>query len=435
MSDAVRAEAAPSPAPLRGEGNHALKILLVTQYYWPESFRITDLALGLKDRGHEITVLTGLPNYPGGRLFRGYGPFRPATETHQGIEIKRVPLVPRFAGRGWQLALNYLSFALSASVLGPLRCRGPFDLIFVYEPSPVTVALPAIVVKALTDAPILLWVQDLWPESLAATGAVTSPRMLGWVERLVRFIYRRCDRILVQSEGFVPRVAALDADPARIVYFPNWAEPLYRPVAIAPDTSQRADLPRGFRIMFAGNIGAAQSFETILAAAERLRDHDEIQWIILGDGHQRPWVAREVERRRLSGCVRLLGQHPVETMPTYFALADALLATLRDDPVFALTIPSKIQSYQACGRPILAALNGEGARVVQESGCGLTCAAGDGEGLARAVMTLYRMSPEERESMGARGRAYFVANFERSMLLDKLEAWMQIDSGLRACAS
>jgi colanic acid biosynthesis glycosyl transferase WcaI len=412
-----------------------VKILIVTQYYWPESFRITDLALGLKERGHEVTVLTGMPNYPGGRLFRGYGPFRPATETHQGIEIKRVPLVPRFAGRGWQLALNYLSFALSASVLGPVRCRGGFDLIFVYEPSPVTVALPAIVMKALTGAPILFWVQDLWPESLAATGAVKSPTVLGWVERLVRFIYRRCDRVLVQSEGFTSRVAALDADPARIVYFPNWAEPIYRPVAVPENAPERAGLPRGFRVMFAGNIGAAQSFETILAAAERVREKEDIQWIILGDGHQRPWVAREIERRGLSGSVRLLGQHPVESMPAYFALADALLVTLRDDPVFALTIPSKIQSYQACGRPIVAALNGEGARAIEESGCGLTCPAGDGEGLARAVMALYRMPVEERERMGARGRAYFAANFERSRLLDRLEGWMRADAQRDACAS
>jgi glycosyltransferase involved in cell wall biosynthesis len=435
VNDAGRAQPLPSRASIAGKRGHGLEILIVTQYYWPESFRITDLALGLKERGHRVTVLTGMPNYPGGRLFPGYGPLGPMTETHEEIEVKRVPLVPRFSGRGWQLALNYLSFALSASVLGPLRCRGRFDLIFVFEPSPVTVALPAIVLKALTGAPVLFWVQDLWPESLQATEAVKSPTVLRWVERLVRFIYRRCDRILVQSEGFVPRVAALDAEPARIVYFPNWAEPVYRPVAVPHDAPERGELPRGFRVMFAGNIGAAQSFETILAAAERLRGHEEIQWIILGDGHQRPWVAQEIERRGLNGCVRLLGRHPVETMPTYFALADALLVTLRDDPVFALTIPSKIQSYQACGRPILAALNGEGARVVHESGCGLACPAGDSEGLARAVLTLRRMSPEERERMGARGRTYFNANFERSRLLDKLESWMQIDAGRRACAS
>jgi glycosyltransferase involved in cell wall biosynthesis len=413
----------------------ALRVLIVTQYFWPESFRITDLALGLKERGHVVTVLTGMPNYPGGRIFAGYGVITPASETHHGIEIKRVPLVPRFAGRGWQLALNYLSFALSASVLGPLRCRGRFDVIFVYEPSPVTVGLPAIVLKARKGAPILFWVQDLWPESLAATGAVRSRAVLGWVARLVRFIYRRCDRILVQSEGFAPRVAALDAEPSRIVYFPNWAEANYRPVDVPENAPQRAALPAGFRVMFAGNIGAAQSFETILAAAELLREHEDIQWIILGEGHQRPWVEQEVERRGLRRTVRLLGRHPVETMPTWFALADALLVTLRADPVLALTIPSKVQSYQACGRPIVASLDGEGARVVRESGCGLTCAAGDGPGLARAVMAMSRMPSAERERMGARGRTFFLANFERERLLEKLEGWMRSEARRPACAS
>jgi glycosyltransferase involved in cell wall biosynthesis len=176
--------------------------------------------------------------------------------------------------------------------------------------------------------------------------------------------------------------------------------------------------------MFAGNIGAAQSFETILAAAEALKSRPEIQWIVLGDGHQRHWVEREIERRNLTGCVRLLGHLPAAKMPTYFALADALLVTLRDDPVFSLTIPSKIQSYQACGRPIVAALNGEGARIIQEAGCGLTCPAGDAGGLAKAVLDLYQMPHGERDRMGARGRAYFLAHFERERLLDQLEGWM-----------
>jgi glycosyltransferase involved in cell wall biosynthesis len=399
----------------------SLRILILTQYFWPESFRITDLALGLQARGYEVTVLTGMPNYPGGRFLPGYGAFSPPSEDHEGIAIRRVPLVPRFSGRGWQLALNYFSFALSASVLGPLRCRGPFDAIFVFEPSPITIGIPAAVLRAIKSAPVLLWVQDLWPESLQATGAVKSKVVLGWVERLVRWIYRRCDRILVQSEAFTPRVAALDGDPARIRYFPNWAEALYRPAEVPADAPERPALPKGFRVMFAGNIGAAQSFETILAAAERLREHGDIQWVVLGDGHQRAWVAREIARRGLEAAVRLLGQHPMEKMPTYFALADVLLVTLRNDPVFALTIPSKIQSYMACGRPIVASLDGEGARVVESAGCGLTCAAGDAEGLARAVLAASRMTRAAREQMGARGRAYFLEHFERERLLGQLE--------------
>ena len=401
-----------------------VNILIVTQYFWPESFRINDLALALRERGHRVTVLTGMPNYPGGQLFSGYGGLSPANEDYRGVAVKRVPLVPRFAGKGWQLAINYLSFALSASVLAPFRCRDRVDVIFVFEPSPVTVGLPAIALKAVSDAPILFWVQDLWPESLSATGAVRSPAVLRWVRKLVRYIYRRCDRILVQSEGFIPLITGLGVAPQKVAYFPNWAESLYQPVEVANDAPERTTLPAGFRVMFAGNIGAAQSFDTILTAAEALKPHPEIQWVVLGDGHQRQWVEREVERRGLTGCVRLLGHRPAERMPTYFALADALLVTLRDDPVFSLTIPSKIQSYQACGRPIIAALNGEGARIIQESGCGLTCPAGDAGGLARAVLQLYQMQAEERKRLGTRGRAYFLEHFERERLLDQLEGWM-----------
>ena len=413
----------------------ALRVLILTQYFWPESFRITDLALGLKARGHAVTVLTGMPNYPGGRFFEGYGPLSPASQTYEGIEVKRVPLIPRFAGRGWQLALNYLSFALSASVLGPLRCRGSFDAIFVFEPSPITVGIPAAVLKRFSGAPILFWVQDLWPESLEATGAVRSKRVLGWVSRLVRWIYRRCDRVLVQSEGFVPRVAALGADASRTRYFPNWAEAVYRPVEVPAAAPERAGMPQGFVVLFAGNIGQAQSFATILAAAERLREHADIQWVVLGDGRERPWVEREIERRRLGGCVRLLGQRPVETMPSHFALADAMLVTLRRDPVFALTIPSKIQSYMACGRPIVASLDGEGAQVVRASSCGLACPAEDVQALAEAVLTLYRLPRADRERMGTNGRTYYLEHFDRERLLDRLEGWMLELKGARTCAS
>jgi colanic acid biosynthesis glycosyl transferase WcaI len=399
-------------------------ILVVTQYFWPENFRINDLALALRERGHRVTVLTGMPNYPRGRLFSGYSALAPAGEDYHGIEVKRVPLIPRFSGKGWQLAINYLSFALSASMLAPFRCRERIDVIFVFEPSPVTVGLPAIALKARSGAPILFWVQDLWPESLSATGAVRSPKVLTWVKKLVRYIYRRCDRILVQSEGFIPRITELGVPRQKLAYFPNWAESLYRPVEVDLDAPERAELPTGFRVMFAGNIGTAQSFETILAAAEALKPHPEIQWIVLGDGHQRHWVEQEIRRRGLTGCVRMLGHHPAETMPVYFALADALLVTLRDDPIVSLTIPSKIQSYQACGRPIIAALNGDGARIVREADCGVTCPAGDADGLARAVLNLYQMQPEGRRAMGMRGRAYFLEHFERERLLNQFEGWM-----------
>jgi len=412
-----------------------VKVLIVCQYFWPESFRINDLALGLKERGHAVTVLTGMPNYPSGRLFPGYGLFSPKQDEFQGIPVHRVPLVPRGNGQRWRLALNYLSFAFCAGLLAPFYCRGAFDLIFVYEPSPITVGLPALVLKKLKRAPIVFWVQDLWPESLSATGAARSRWLLRWVAKMVRFIYQRCDRILVQSEGFIQSVTAMGTDPSRVNFFPNWAESLYRPVELEEDAPERGEMPRGFCVMFAGNIGAAQSFDTLLDAAEQLRSYADIHWVILGDGHRRAWVEEQITARGLKDRVHLLGRRPVEAMPRYFALADALLVSLRRDPIFALTIPSKVQSYLACSKPILAAVDGEGAKVIRESRGGLISPAEDAKALAESVLQLYDMKSEERAVMGKNGRAYFEANFERDSLLDRLEGWMQEMVGETPCAS
>lgn len=427
----------PGAAELECEGQRLssgrLRVLIVTQYFRPESFRINDLVDALVERGHEVTVATGMPNYPSGRFPPGFSLLGPYRERQGEVEVLRFPLIPRGRGGRVRLALNYLSFAFMASLLAPLRCRGSYDVIFVFEPSPITVGLPAIVLRRLRGIPAILWVQDLWPESVSATGAIRSPRLIRWIERLVRLIYDHCDEILVQSEAFVGRVRELAGGEAIIRYFPNWAESGYR--AVVPQPEEAAELPSGFRIVFAGNIGVAQSFETILSAAERLQGTPEIQWLIFGDGRQRPTVEQAIRERSLSGTVHLLGQRPFQSMPEYLALADALLVTLRRDPVFSLTIPSKIQSYLACGRPILAALDGEGARILTESGAGVVASAEDSEGLAEGAIRLYRMSSDQRETMGRCGRDYFEGHFDRDKLVDRLEGWMRDLARRPACAS
>lgn len=399
-----------------------MNILVVTQYYWPENFRVNDLVEALAARGHRVTVLTGLPNYPGGSFFEGYGCTGPYRETHGGARVVRVPLVSRGNGGRFRLALNYLSFALMASLIGPLRLGRNLDAIFVHEPSPVTVGLPAIVMKRITGAPIVFWVLDLWPESVAATGAVHSPRFIGWIARLVRFIYRRCDRILVSSRGFIPNVLAAGGEEAKLRYFPNWAEPQYGPRQRAAPPP--APLPDGFRVMFAGNVGAAQDFPAILDAAQQLKAEPGIHWVILGEGRMLAWVRDEIGRRGLAASVHLLGQHPASSMPAFFAHADALLVSLSDDPVFALTVPAKVQAYLACGRPILAMLDGEGARVVEEARAGIVCTPGDSAALARAVLALSRMQDEQREQLGANGLALARAEFDREALMAQLERWL-----------
>jgi len=402
-----------------------LRILIVSQYFWPEYFPINDLALGLFERGHQVTVLTGIPNYPDGKFFSGYGFFSNTRQNYHGVRVFRAPLLPRGKRGRIRLAINFLSFALSASILAPFYCRGRYDVIFVYEPSPITVGLPALVLKRLKSVPIFFWMQDLWPESLSATGAIKSKRILKMVEVLVRFIYRGCDRILVQSRAFSAHVESLSASPERILYYPNSAEEQYQPIKLDVDAPERSLMPAGFRIMFAGNIGAAQDFATILGAAERLRDYSDIHWIILGDGRMRRWVESKVYQRGLTETVHLLGRYPAEAMPRFFSLADALLVTLRKEPIFELTIPSKVQPYLACGKPVIAALDGEGARIIREAGAGIACSAEDPAALAEAVMEIHSMSELERENMGMRGRDYFEKNFERTMLLELLERWMK----------
>jgi colanic acid biosynthesis glycosyl transferase WcaI len=400
-----------------------VRILVVTQYFWPESFRINDLVQGLKQRGHHVSVLTGLPNYPSGKLFKGFGLFSWGKSDYEGVPVYRVPLFPRLQGRSWQLALNFFSFAFFSCLLGPLFCKDKYDVILVFEPSPITVGLPALVLKKIKNAPILFWVQDLWPESLTATGAVKSKPIIKLVRHLVMFIYKGCDRILMQSKAFFDPITQLGIPKNKLYYLPNSAEGIFQsPVKDNADIIE--SMPDGFRVMFAGNIGVAQDFETILEAAELLREYPDICWVILGDGRQFEWLKNQISQRNLEKSIFLLGRHPVESMPSFFTHADALLVSLKKEPIFSLTIPSKVQSYLACGRPIIAALDGEGGRVIVEAEAGVVPGAENSEALAQAVLNLYAMSPLEREEMGKRGQVYYKKHFDRQLLLERLENWM-----------
>lgn len=401
-----------------------MRILILTQYFWPETFRINDLALALQERGHEVSVLTGIPNYPDGVPYPGYHAWWPRREVYAGIPVARVPLVTRDRGQSWRLVLNFLSFAASASLLGPWLAPGGWDVVFVFQPSPVTVGLPALWLKFLKRAPVALWIQDPWPESLTAGGAHIPGPLLGLVRSLVRRIYRGCDLILLQSAAYRASVVAAGAPPERLQYLPNWAEDLFRPLEAAPDAAERALLPAGFVVVFAGNIGMSQDFETILAGAEKLRHLDDVHWVILGDGRRRAWAEAEAAERGLVN-VHFLGRHPIERMPRFFALADALLVTLGRGPVASLTVPSKLQPYLACARPVIAALDGEGARVVDEAGAGVTCRPASPDDLARAVCALRDMPETERRAMGLRGRAYYEVHFAKDRLVAQLEGWLR----------
>lgn len=404
-----------------------MRLLVVSQYFWPEDFRVNDFVVGMRERGHEVTVLTGLPNYPDGKVFEAFrqNP-RDFDRFHDGVEVLRVPMVPRGDSK-IGLTLNYLSFALTGMILGPWKLRGrAFDAIFVFQGSPVTSALPAVVLRWIKRAPLLMWILDVWPDTLSAVGVTKSPRILSLIGLLVRFIYGNCDRILVQSRAFQAPVRRDGGTERQLAYFPNWIEPIFQGglegVEPAPETAPFRD---HFTIMFAGNIGDSQDMPSVLDAAEAVRDLERVRWLIVGDGRAADALREDILRRGLQGRVHLLGRHPTDRMPAFFAGADVLLVSLRAEPIFAMTIPGKVQSYLAAGRPVLGMIDGEGRRVIEESTGGLAAPAGDGEALGGAVRHLAALSPAERVAMGGRGRAYALGEFNRNALFDQFESWAE----------
>ena len=351
-----------------------MKVLIVSQYFWPESFRINEVAVSLREAGCEVIVLTGQPNYPEGVIRPGYSILSARTEQYDGLLVHRVPLVPRGRGSGFRLALNYLSFVLFASVVGPWLVRGrAVDVVFVHGMSPILQAIPGIWLARLKKAKVVTWVQDLWPESLSVTGFVRNERLLAAVSRVVRWIYRHNDLLLVQSRAFVSPVRAM-AGATPVEYHPNPGERAFRNPGEVSRPALR--LSPGFNIVFAGNLGIVQSLGTILDVAELLSDLPDVCFVLVGSGSRDEWLSSELSRRRL-GNVQLAGRFPPDAMPGILSQASALLVTLVRDPIMAQTIPSKVQAYLAAGKPILAALDGEGAEVVREATAGIACDAED----------------------------------------------------------
>ena len=393
-----------------------MRLLVVSQYFFPESFRINELVRELKNKGILVEVLTGKPNYPTGVIFKGYRVWDCFTEQMDDIPVYRVPLIPR-GKRVLSLSLNYLSFMLSACVFGPWMLRGRnFDAIFVFAPSPILQAIPAIGLGWLKRCPVLLWVQDLWPESLSATGHIKHPFVLKSVEYIVMWIYRHVDLLLVQSRAFVSKVRPL-AGVTPIVYFPNsFIE------GASNKRYEKTDCPGfecDFPVLFTGNIGSAQAVEVVLEAATMLRNVKSICFVMVGEGSRRNWLMQQTEIRGLSNIV-FAGEFPVESMPALMGRAAALLVTLADKEIFRVTIPSKVQAYLAAGRPVIACLNGIGAEIIEAAGAGLTVPAEDASSLAQAVMALYTMPEQKRLEMGSRGRSYYEQHFANEKLVGVL---------------
>ena len=401
-----------------------MRILVYSQHFWPESFRINDVVQSLHAAGHEVTVLTGQPNYPGGKVFPGYRAASTGVERFGDIEVHRVPLIPRGQGTRLRLILNFLCFAPSAAIFGAWRLRGRrFDVIFVYGSSPLLQAAGAVVLARLKRCALVTWVQDLWPQSIQATGHVSKRWIIDWCASVVRGIYRRHDMLLVQSAGFVAPVRALSPPGLPIIVHPNPSESLV--IHDGPTTVRPAlQLPPGFNVVFAGNLGTAQALDAVLDAAELLRDLPGLRFVLVGSGARSAWLAQQIASRGLDN-VLLAGRFAPEHMPAILAQAQVLLVSLVDDPAMALTVPSKLQTYLAAGKPVLAALRGEGASLVAEAGAGLACAPGDGQALAQAVRRLHALPEAERAAMGAAGRSYHDAHFAPEQLTPRLVAHLQ----------
>lgn len=396
-----------------------MRILLVTQHFYPEPFDLNDLVKCLVSQEHEVEVLTGKPNYPDGIIFPGYKARGQTSEYFNGsVLVHRVPIFPR--GRGVKrLLMNYISFVVSGLFyFRRLVKKKKFDIIFSF--APITTVIPAIYLSKRFKTHLAIWVQDLWPETLMATGYINNRFILLGVKHLVRWIYTSSDTILVPSNAFCEPISKY-ASKNKIVYFPN---SYLSPSSNLKNKNQipshlLIELEQNHCIVCAGNFGTAQAMETIIQTAGYLRSLKNFKLILVGSGCMSGWLEQQLIEKALDNVI-LAGRFPASLMPAIFSLAKGLLVTLKKDEAFTYIIPSRIQAYLAAGRPIIAGLDGEGARIIEEAGAGFTSPAEDPVALANNIERLYYMSLDKREELGRSARLYFLEHFEMNQQSKRL---------------
>ena len=395
-----------------------MRILVISQYFYPENFRINDICIGLKEQGHSVSVLTAKPNYPKGKFFTGYSFFGNSIDEYRGIKVYRSPIIPRGNASGLNLFLNYISFVIFG-FFKLFFIKEKFDKIFVYAPSPITVGYIGVAASYIFRANPYLWVHDLWPESVKDAGGINNKFLLYLVGLMTKSIYYFYDNILVQSPSFKDYLLNQGVNESKIIFYPYYAESFYKVVNENPKI--KSQFGKGLKIVFAGNIGVAQSFDTIFDAAKILATKlEDFKFIIIGDGRDRKRIQKKIVDNSLDNYFKFLGSYPPEKMPTFFASADALLVSLKDTKIFSMTIPGKLQSYLACGKPIIASLNGIGAKLVDESNSGFTSRAEDPESLAASILKFNKLSSAQKKELGNNARLYYKKEFERSRLLIRL---------------
>lgn len=390
-----------------------MRILVISEHYYPDNFRINDITKELVDRGNEVTVLTGLPDYTNSFIPKEYKFFRKRNEVIDGVTIKRVSTIAR-RKKALFRGLNYISFAVNSCLYRKLN-KNIYDVILVYQMSPVTMIFPALKIKKMKNVKILVYCLDLWPESVKILGIKEKSFLYKTIAKISRYLYQGCDQIAVSSKPFFKYLHEVNDIPYdKMCYLPQHAEDIYL------DMDLRAIDNHCIDFVFTGNIGKAQDIECIIEAVEIIRDTPDFTVHLVGDGSHLEDCKQMIKEKHLEDKFVLHGRHPIDQMPKFYRLADACLLTLKCDNFVGMTMPSKLQSYMAAGKPVIGAISGAAQEVIKESNCGLCVDASDAKGLAE-MMKAFIQNPNIYKSCGENGRCYFKQNFTKAIFMDHLE--------------
>lgn len=392
-------------------------ILIVSQYFYPEQFRINDIAAEWVRRGYKVTVLTGIPNYPQGSFYEGYGWFKKRRETLNGAEIIRIPLIAR-GKSSVGMVMNYFSFVFFGffwSCFTKLKA----DLVFTFEVSPMTQALIGVWYSKKHKIPNYLYVQDLWPENVEIVTGIKAPLIIRPIGMMVNYIYKNCRKIFATSPSFVEAIRdRLSEDKEKVIYWPQYAEEFYCPVA---EKSPLIPCDGVLNITFTGNIGTAQGLELLPETARLLRSRDiKVRFNIVGDGRNKENLIRHIRENSVEEYFNLTGRLPAEQIPAVLSASDAAVLSFSDNPLYAKTIPAKLQSYMACGIPILASACGETKRVIEEAQCGLVCEIGRSDKLAESIVEFLSLSQQQKNEMRRNAVIYCKKNFDKKELHNQI---------------
>lgn len=394
-----------------------MRILLVTQYFYPENFKSNDIAFELVKRGHHVDALVGIPNYPEGKYFKGYGLFKKRHEMVNGVSIYRAFQTPRGKG-GWRLPINYLSYVITASLWVLFKFAWKkYDCVICHETSPIFQAYPGILLKKMRKVPFYMWVLDIWPDAMRSGGGMKNEKIIGWADRRVKGIYKNCDKILISSRRFTESILPKGDFADKIVYFPNWSEDM---LAIKQDY-EIPTMPDGFKIMIAGNLGKSQNLDAVAEAMLAMKDTKEVKWLFVGDGSRKQWLDDFISEHGLQETAFTYGRYPFAAMPAFYKAADAMLVTLKGGfPHLGMVVPARLQSYMSAGKPVLAMIGPGGADIIKEADCGLSVPAGDANGLVRVIKEQVLPDREVFKKKGQNGRAYFEKNYRMEDCIDHL---------------